>query len=560
MLEIGKRAILNLKIGRKLGSMLGAIILQLALLMALSAWSLLLVKASSDRAQEKSGNMLLAWRVSSDIAEINTQMGDTIISADLKLDSAQVISLGRDCVAAMAEMKAAADTDKGKKMMGILETAMERWKTSNAEIVKLASLGQRAAATEYYRTESQDRYGDVKAGIGDLLEYRRDQLEKINVQRNILLKKIIAALLGIGALVIGIAVVFGRALTKNIARPLEAAALLLTGIAGGDISHDVPVNFLGRGDEIGSLAQAMQSMSANLREMVRHISDGIEVLSSSSKALLATSLQMTNGSRNASDKAHLVSAATGQMSSNITSIAAGMEQTTANLGIVATSTEQMTATIGEIAVNSEKARRIAGEASEQAARIRGQIDELGEAAQAIGKITETITEISSQTNLLALNATIEAARAGSAGKGFAVVATEIKALAQQTAAATQDIKTRIGGVQTASSAGISQIGRITQVIGDVSAMVGSIAAAIEEQATATKQIARNIALATTGVSDANTRVSETSIASREIAADIVGVDQAASEMASGGEQVRSSAVELSDIAGQLKLAVARFQS
>src|ERR1017187_5300530 len=152
----------------------------------------------------------------------------------------------------------------------------------------------------------------------------------------------------------------------------------------------------------------------------------------------------------------------------------------------------MTATIGEIASNSEKARRITEDATRQAARISEQMNQLGTAAQQIGKVTETITEISSQTNLLALNATIEAARAGSAGKGFAVVANEIKGLAQQTAAATEDIKGRIAGVQSSTAGGIAEIGKVTQVIREVSDIVSAIAAAIEEQATVTKDIARNI--------------------------------------------------------------------
>src|SRR3954451_2927057 len=116
------------------------------------------------------------------------------------------------------------------------------------------------------------------------------------------------------------------------------------------------------------------------------------------------------------------------------------------------------------------------------------MNQLGAAAMEIGKVTETITEISSQTNLLALNAAIEAARAGSAGKGFAVVANEIKELAQQTATATEDIKGRIGGVQSSAATGIGEIERVSQVIREVSDIVASIAAAIEEQSTVTRDI------------------------------------------------------------------------
>ena len=187
------------------------------------------------------------------------------------------------------------------------------------------------------------------------------------------------------------------------------------------------------------------------------------------------------------------------------------------------------------------------------------MNHLGQAAQAIGKVTETITEISSQTNLLALNATIEAARAGAAGKGFAVVANEIKELAQQTAAATEDIKTRVAGVQSSTAGGIAEIDKISRVIHDVSDIVASIAAAIEEQATVTKDIARNIGEATTGVRDANLRVAESSHATQDIAKEIAGVDVAARQMADGSEQVRSSATDLSRLAEQLQTTVSRFQ-
>jgi methyl-accepting chemotaxis protein len=219
----------------------------------------------------------------------------------------------------------------------------------------------------------------------------------------------------------------------------------------------------------------------------------------------------------------------------------------------------MSATVGDIAANTARARMISEQATSQAQSITAQMQTLKEAAQEIGHVTETITNISAQTNLLALNATIEAARAGSAGKGFAVVANEIKELARQTAEATEDIKARIAGVQASSGAAIADIGLITSVIGEVGGIVSSIAAAIEEQATVTRDVAGNIAQASSGVRDANEHITQTAEVSRTIARDIAGINSSVSDLRHSGEQVEVSAVELSKLADQLKGRVNEFR-
>jgi methyl-accepting chemotaxis protein len=237
-----------------------------------------------------------------------------------------------------------------------------------------------------------------------------------------------------------------------------------------------------------------------------------------------------------------------------------MSQTTNNLLGISSAAEEMTATISEIATVTENARRITDGAAKQASVITGHMDSLTAAAREIGKVTESIISISSQTNLLALNASIEAARAGTAGKGFAVVANEIKELAQQTAAATEDIKSRVEGVQSTAKKGISAISHVTNVVVEVSQLVNSIAAAVEQQSATTKSMARNITEASTGVNDANARVAESAVAIGEITRNMQEMSHVATKMVDNCETVRSNSSGLAGMARDLASSVARFRS
>jgi methyl-accepting chemotaxis protein len=169
---------------------------------------------------------------------------------------------------------------------------------------------------------------------------------------------------------------------------------------------------------------------------------------------------------------------------------------------------------------------------------------LSQAASRIGDVVELINSIASQTNLLALNATIEAARAGDAGRGFAVVAAEVKALAQQTAKATEEIHQQIIGVQAATQESVGAIREIGDTIGKLSEISSTIAAAVEEQGTATQEIARNVQQAAHGT--------------QQVSANISDVQQGASETGSASSQVLSAAQLLASDSSRLRLEVSKF--
>lgn len=344
-------------------------------------------------------------------------------------------------------------------------------------------------------------------------------------------------------------------LTRGITGPMVKAVVFADNMAQGDLCQTLEIN---QRDEIGTLAGALNKMAHNLREMFRDISGGVETLSSSSTELSAVSRQMASGADQTSGKSTQVAAASEEMSANMNSVAAASEQASTNVQMVAAASEQMSATINEIAGNTEKGRMITGKAVTQAKNVSTRVAELGKAATGVGKVTETINEISEQTNLLALNATIEAARAGEAGKGFAVVANEIKELAKQTAEATQDIRLKIDGIQNSTENTVTEINQIETVINDINDIVGTIATSVEEQSTSTKEIASNVNQAAQGIQDVNENVAQSSTVSAGIAKDVLEVNQAATEMADGSVQVNTSAGELSKLAESLKQMVDQF--
>lgn len=551
---------INMKIGRKLALIFGAGILLMTCLLGLSIWALHTTSQARIKVETGARMLDLGDRVASDISGVSARVSYVVNAGGEETQAeAEIQAHRQEYKAVFEELRKLADTDADKAEIVTLDQATAKIRAANDRVLNLARRGKRDEANRLMVSDVRLAMTEADAKIDAFVESREKQWAKADKDLDALNSRVSTLLITLGIVALTIAIPTSLMFTRSITKPLSASVAHLGVVAAGDVSRDVEAGYLKRGDEIGDLAQAAQAMTVSLREVLKNIGKEIHVLSSSSAELESNSGQMSNGSRQASEKAHSVAAAAEEVSTNVSSVAAGMEQATTNLANVSTSTEQMTSTIGEIAGNSEKARHITEEATRQAARITEQMNQLGDAAREIGKVTETITEISSQTNLLALNATIEAARAGSAGKGFAVVANEIKELAQQTAAATEDIKTRIQGVQTSTASGMSEIEKVSHIVHEVSDIVSSIAAAIEEQATVTRDISQNILEASVGVKDANQRVAETSQATREIAKEIAVVDRAAIDMADGTEQVRTSACELSKSAEHLQALVSRFR-
>jgi len=342
----------------------------------------------------------------------------------------------------------------------------------------------------------------------------------------------------------------------SIAKPIRRMVDVLEEVAVGNLTKRLTAK--GR-DELGELAHSFNGFLEKLQGMIRSFTDNAKEINDDAATLTHLAGIMSKSAGATSQSSSNVSTAATEMNANMNVIAAAMEQSTTNTAMVASSSEEMSATISEIARNAEKANAVTINAVSQAVSASEKMDNLGQVAQTIGRMTGTINDISDQTNLLALNATIEAARAGEAGKGFAVVANEIKELAKQTAMATLDIKDQIILIQTTTHDTRVEIDAVSSCIEEVSQIVGAIATSVSEQSAATQEIAVNITQASLGIREVNGHVSKSSVMASNIVSDIVTIHGSAEDFAQSSRKLENSAKSLQEMAVALQTLVDEFK-
>jgi methyl-accepting chemotaxis protein len=445
---------------------------------------------------------------------------------------------------------------KGKERLTQVTNFRSPYSQQIEAYIELVKTGQIDQAKKILLKEVRDAQKNYMKAIDDLLAL---QAEQANETGNKAADAASAAtmldsILLVSALLLSILLAFVS--IRSITKPISKVSALAETMARGDFTTKLDID---QKDEIGQMAKSLNTMVGQLSAMIRDIISGVNQLTSSSNDLATVSKELSSAARDTAERSTAVAAATEEMSTNLHSVSAAMEQSTCNVNMVASATEEMTSTVTEIAQNAEKARSISEGAVQQSRVASDKMGVLGESAKKIGKVTETITEISEQTNLLALNATIEAARAGEAGKGFAVVANEIKELARQTAAATVDIKNQISEIQATTSTTVEDIDKISGVIDEINNVINGIATAVEEQSAASSEISSNISQASQGISEVNENVAQSTVAIADITRDIAGINQQSNQVGDGSNQVQLSAQGLADLATQLEDLVKKFK-
>lgn len=316
--------------------------------------------------------------------------------------------------------------------------------------------------------------------------------------------------------------------TSELRTRIDELLTIVTRVEAGDLTQQTVAE---SNDAVGQLAQGLNRLFHEFRHSIAEFARHAQTLAGSSTHLSVVSTQMSACAEETSTQANVVSTAAEQVSKNVQIVAAGIEE--------------MGTSIGEIAQNAHEAARVAQQAVKATESTNQRIAKLGDSSREIGKVVKVITSIAEQTNLLALNATIEAARAGEAGKGFAIVANEVKDLAKETAAATEDISRKIETIQADTRGAVEAIKQISLIISQINDIAGMIASAVEEQTATTGEISRN--------------VSEAAKGSGEIAENITSVAKAAQSTTQGAGNTQHAAAELSRMATELQQLVSRYK-
>ena len=459
------------------------------------------------------------------------------------------------------------EQERLSKMMDFVE----KYRVERSKAVDMALAGKQQEAYTYFANNAAKHLSEANALINDLADYNANVADEENVKSDELASFTNKLILGITLVAVALALGIGWLIAKMIANPLVQLLGAVHEVAQGNLAIkkiDVVSN-----DEVGQLAAEFNTMTDNLRSLVKHVAQTAEQVAASSEELTAGAEQSAQ--------------ATTQVAATITEVAAGATKQAAAVDSTASVVEQMSAGIQQVAANANAVSGMADKTTSAANQGDKAIDaamnqmksieksvsssaqvvtKLGERSKEIGQIVDAISGIAGQTNLLALNAAIEAARAGEQGRGFAVVAEEVRKLAEQSQEAAKQIASLISEIQTETDSAVVAMNdgtrevkvgsevvntagqafkEIVSLIGEVSSQIREISAAIQQMASGSQQIVAS--------------VRDIDRVSKEAAGQTQTVSAATEEQSASMEEIAASSQALAKMAEELQNDVGRFR-
>jgi len=561
----------NLRIGTKLMVSFGAITLILLCVAGFAGLSLSQLNAGTRKiVEDRVPKMNMANEMATAMADFRMAEAEHALSND-PARLAETEALMRDSKAIVEKDYAALEPivhfPIPRAALMRVKSTWDAYAKANQNMLALERAGQKDRAIATLMGPMRDGYEATSKAANDFVaaEFVLIQDTSEQAQHTFSIGKLLLALAGLAAL--GGTIFLALNLIRLIAKPLTGMTRVMGELAAGNMHVDVPVDV--RADEVGDLAKALAGFRDQLRAaeeskavqtelLVSSIGTGLDKLAQGDltaridveltgpfaklKADFNNAMEeMAQTLANVSQATGGVHTGAGEISQASNDLSRRTEQQAASLEETAAAMDEITTTVRESAESAARANKLVAQARQEAEHS-GEI--VGRAIEAMGGIERASAEISEiisvidgiafQTNLLALNAGVEAARAGDAGKGFAVVASEVRALAQRSADAAKDVKTRITASSEQVDAGVGLVSdtgaalqRIIASIAEINGLVADIATSAEQQASGLQQV--NTAVAEMdGVTQQNAAmVEEATAASRSLAAE---ADQLATQI------------------------------
>ncbi|HEX8663159.1 MAG TPA: methyl-accepting chemotaxis protein [Beijerinckiaceae bacterium] len=447
------------------------------------------------------------------VGDVRTAVFQHILAAD---ETGMAAAEGRfaEGVAAVAaargEVGARISAPQERRLVAEFDRNWEAYQGALKEILTYSRHYAKDAAGLYYNEKAVASVDKALAAADGLVALKTTGADAANRAADAAVADAVRSATSIIMMTLAVAALAAWGLVRSIGAGIASVVAPMRALAAGDLIVEIPHR--GEASEVGAIADAVEVFkealvekkrldaaaadegrakarrAQRLDEIARRFEGSVGALT---QALTASSDAMEATARSLAETAE-------ETNRQALDVAASADQTSGNVQTVAAATDELAASIREITRQIMESSRTASAAVDNVKHTDEIIQSLAAAAQRIGNVVQLISGVASQTNLLALNATIEAARAGDAGKGFAVVAAEVKALANQTTAATNEIAAQVEHIQAATASAVAAIHEVDRIISGMNGTSVAVAAAMEEQGAATQEIARNVQHAAIG--------------------------------------------------------------
>jgi methyl-accepting chemotaxis protein len=508
----------NLKIAQRLALGFGALCV---LLVSIQVFGINMLGKVNDGTAELAGrrmpNIAATYGVLSEVNDIAIALRNMMLSndaADRQKQSEEIMQSRREMQARLTALRANLSKPQALALFDRMSSATERYVHGQDEMLKRINGSDQAETMRYLKDELRPVLGELKGAINDQLTLQTQIGKDTAAEAQATFESTRTMMIVLATLSLALAGLIAWWNTRSITRPMARALEVANTVAAGDLTSRIEVTST---DETGQLLQALKTMNESLVRTVLTVRTGTDTIATASGEVAAGSLDL--------------SARTEQQASSLEETASSMEELTSTVKQNADNARQANALAEAASTVAERGGRVIGD-------VVGTMDQINSSAGKIADIIGVIDGIAFQTNILALNAAVEAARAGEQGRGFAVVATEVRNLAQRSAAAAKEIKGLIGDSTDAVQAG-------SKLVGEAGATMQEIVDSVRRVTDIMSEITSASAEQTAGIEQINEAITQ--------------MDQVTQQNAALVEQAAAASASMQEEAANLTRAVSVFQ-